>query len=455
MEVKNMSKRINAIAIAVLMTLCVFSAIPASATTIQIRGEAFDQATGHVPAGVVSVNTSAGRFEDTLINQNCQVNINFTTGKWNYTTETGCPGSAAPLGVTWSAYNFGPFWYDLDTGQTSESLQILTTTLDDNHRDIAKDELIYTTSDMFVEYELSKSKPDYARDIEEYIPDPNDANNTGYSKIGWLGEEYVALDGKATKLSKLIIEDGSSASEKHSLNSGDSWKVGDWELTVQQVDARASPRKAWFVLSYKGQKLDDAVVSDQGDNRVYTYVEENIQGETKVPMFVTYIDSIFSGTNSDMIQLRYTWAISREIQKISSDDDIGVFKVTSAGEDKIVLKNDDSVSLTQDSIVDLGGGLKFSVADDDNYLRFFPITEKTIVGEGVVTTVTPTATVVTPGKTPTTTVTVTTPPVVTTTAAATVTTAAPVKTEKEPGFEAIFAIAGLLAVAFLVLRQRK
>jgi len=28
-------------------------------------------------------------------------------------------------------------------------------------------------------------------------------------------------------------------------------------------------------------------------------------------------------------------------------------------------------------------------------------------------------------------------------------------TPKEPGFEAVFAIAGLLAVAFLVLRQRK
>ena len=29
------------------------------------------------------------------------------------------------------------------------------------------------------------------------------------------------------------------------------------------------------------------------------------------------------------------------------------------------------------------------------------------------------------------------------------------KTDKPPGFEAVFAIAGLLAVAFLVLRQRK
>jgi len=64
---------------------------------------------------------------------------------------------------------------------------------------------------------------------------------------------------------------------------------------------------------------------------------------------------------------------------------------------------------------------------------------------------------VTPGRTPGVNETVVKPPV-NETAAAVVTTAAPAapaKTEKEPGFEAILAIAGLLAVAFLVLRQRK
>jgi PGF-CTERM protein len=63
---------------------------------------------------------------------------------------------------------------------------------------------------------------------------------------------------------------------------------------------------------------------------------------------------------------------------------------------------------------------------------------------------TPTVTAVgTPGKTPLANATVTTPPVNATT------TAAAATTPTEPGFEAIYAIAGLLAVAFLVLRQRK
>jgi PGF-CTERM protein len=89
--------------------------------------------------------------------------------------------------------------------------------------------------------------------------------------------------------------------------------------------------------------------------------------------------------------------------------------------------------------------LKFKVADSD-ILRFYPMVEYEI-SKGV-----------TPGKTPGVNETLVKPPVNATAAAAAVTTAAAAATTKakgEPGFEAVFAIAGLLAVAFLVLRQRK
>jgi len=64
---------------------------------------------------------------------------------------------------------------------------------------------------------------------------------------------------------------------------------------------------------------------------------------------------------------------------------------------------------------------------------------------------------VTPGRTPGVNETVVKPPVNETAAAVEATTAAapPTPAQTEPGFEAIFAIAGLLAVAFLVLRQKK
>jgi PGF-CTERM protein len=96
------------------------------------------------------------------------------------------------------------------------------------------------------------------------------------------------------------------------------------------------------------------------------------------------------------------------------------------------------------------GNMKFKVADSD-ILRFYPMVEYEILVEGVTPTPTPGigTPVGTPVKTPAANETVTVPPVNETAAAA----ETPAKTE--PGFEAIYAIAGLLAVAFLVLRQRK
>jgi len=84
--------------------------------------------------------------------------------------------------------------------------------------------------------------------------------------------------------------------------------------------------------------------------------------------------------------------------------------------------------------------------------------EYEILAEGVTPTPTPgigTPVATTPMKTPGINVTVTVPPVNETAVVAEATTAPPAAATTASGFEAIFAIAGLLAVAFLVLRRSK
>ena len=104
------------------------------------------------------------------------------------------------------------------------------------------------------------------------------------------------------------------------------------------------------------------------------------------------------------------------------------------------------------------GNMKFKIADN-KILRFYPAVDYVIGNVTPTTTgtavITPRGTVkATSGATQTQTVVPTTPRPVETTGAAQ--TAKPITTTpKEPGFELVFAIAGLLAVAFLVLRQRK
>ena len=122
----------------------------------------------------------------------------------------------------------------------------------------------------------------------------------------------VSLNGVPGKLVDLVLEQ--TKTDKKTLSPGETWEIGGgWTLTVLSVDAKSQPRQAWIVLNYGGNKIDEAVVA-QGS--VYTYVEKEIEGETMVPVFVTYIDSIFVGPTTDMMQVRYTWAVSGNIKAI-------------------------------------------------------------------------------------------------------------------------------------------
>lgn len=63
-------------------------------------------------------------------------------------------------------------------------------------------------------------------------------DNGNYYIIGWQGEKYVAINGKIDKLSKLIIEHGTSQGHEINLVVGESWDIGDgWIITANAIDA--------------------------------------------------------------------------------------------------------------------------------------------------------------------------------------------------------------------------
>lgn len=120
-------------------------------------------------------------------------------------------------------------------------------------------------------------------------------------------DKKVALNGHPDKLAKLILEQG--IDDKKVLAVGETWDVGGgWALTVTEIDVKK--RTVWISLSYNGKPIDDEPALPEG--AVYTYLED-IAGETDVPMFVAYVDSVFAGATTDMVQLRYTWVISRDV----------------------------------------------------------------------------------------------------------------------------------------------
>lgn len=89
------------------------------------------------------------------------------------------------------------------------------------------------------------------------------------------------------------------------LATGETWNLGmSVTLTVNSIDPKADPRQTWFTLSMDGVKKDDKVVAS---GQYYDYIEKSMCGESDVPMFGTYVDSIFPGAISDMVQLQYTY----------------------------------------------------------------------------------------------------------------------------------------------------
>ncbi len=85
---------------------------------------------------------------------------------------------------------------------------------------------------------------------------------------------------------------------KKTLATGETWSVcRGYEITANSIDARASPRQVWFVLSKDGMKLDDVVLAE---GTVWNYTERG------VVILTTKVDSIFAGATSDMVQLKNT-----------------------------------------------------------------------------------------------------------------------------------------------------
>ncbi len=302
-------------------------------------------------------------------------------------------GSVQLPSYKWDAQNFGGFWYDFKTGSNSEALEIggqfgnsLSRPIDHTMRTIPENTLVYST--------LKQMKTLKAAENGKTSIDVNNSFINGqYQLVGWQAAPYVAVKGKANKLAKLIIEQANAKSEKKSLTIGETWDIGDgWTLTAQSIDAKAFPRQVWLVLSKDGTKLDDRVIA-QG--QVYVYIEKSFAGETDVPLFVTYVDSIFTGATSDMVQLRYTWAISTSVTEIKTGDKFGKMEVITASSENLILRNkDEPINLIDttvdimgnivegfpllakkriDSTVDIMGNLKFKVADDPNFLRFYPV----------------------------------------------------------------------------------
>lgn len=353
----------------------------------------------------------------------------------------------------WDAMNFAGFWYDIDDNMQTESLEIIK--FKDN-RTIDEGDLEYKTTRIAKKYSVFSNKN---INVENSLDaDLSEASTGGYyAMVGWMAEKYIAVNGKNNKLARLVY----SSSDAHTLKIGEEWDLGEgYSLTAKSIDAKTAPRQAWLSLTKNGIKLEDIVIN-QGNAHTYS---TSLAGEDNVPVFVTYADSIFSGASSDMIQLKYTWAMSDNVTEIKVGDEFGILEVDTV--EPLILRNSALLTLSSASTIDISGNMKFVVADSgDDDVRFYPKIDYKLESTTPTETVTPTITA-TNSMMPTITQTPSQP---------TSSGITPIKAEEKeankevasgetkpteankhlPGFEVVIATSGLFVVGYIVTRKKR
>ena len=330
--------------------------------------------------------------------------------------------------------SFAGFYYDLNDNLYSEELSI-DSDLSSDERTIEENDLTYTTTLQYVDYEF-----------DEWVA------NDQYPKMGFLAEEYVPVNDKPDVLSKLLLDND----DKYTLRVGQTLDLGEgYTLTPKQIDVEGD--KVWLELSKDGEYLDDEVITvtdSDVDNSTWDYEEDDVGGEDDVVIMRAHVNEVFQGQVDSLAVIEGLWLISNEPMEIAGDDEFDELEVTNVGTNSLTLQNTDDITLSADDDLLLAGNMNIKVADSDD-LRYYLYAEYTIgnvteptepVTPGEETPVTPgEETPVTPGEeTPVT-------PGEETPVEETPTNET--ETPDTPGFEAIFAVAGLLAVAYLVRRN--
>jgi len=283
---------------------------------------------------------------------------------------------AQPADYAWNSYNFAGFWYDLDNDLMTEELRLVAGTLDATYdRTIDEDRLSYRTSPVYQEYGLYTNE---GLTVDSDHP----GGDTGYWIEGWIGARYVAIDGKADKLTKLLVE--FDRYDIKTLNSGDTWDLGGG-FVLKLMGINDAGNIATLQLFKNGVPLEGSlkcIDTSTGikQDRVYTYLKD-VADEYNIPIFSCYVAAVFKEGSTSYVQLKYAFLIDDDIIEIETSDTYGAMEVMTASSSEVILRNEDSIDLDLDCAEHIMGDLYFRIADDETAIRFYPFAERTIDGE--------------------------------------------------------------------------
>jgi S-layer protein (TIGR01567 family) len=377
---------------------------------------------------------------------------------------------------SWNPQTFAGFFYDIKKDLGTENLKFVLT--GDNK--LSGDNpygVTYTTTVQNKAFEraLWGSYKIIGFQAERYFAGYNEgadvASNIFYSE----STDKNSLSSE--QVEKVLID----AKDESTVTSGTPLKLGEgYELAIKSIDIDGN--KVYLELSKNGAVVDSKVVSPSKTDatevdKTYYYKNPAVGEQKKLVTIAVHFKNAFRGADSNLASIDGVWQISDTPVEVKADTQYQkmTIRAVDANAGTITMDNkDNAITLSKNKDVVLMPGVSIQTADNDT-LRFFIYKPVTVEGTNATTTTTTVKTTTTapaenvttttvPSENATTTTTTTTAPAenVTTTEKTTVTaenntntTTTTTEKKSTPGFESVFALTGLLAVAYLVLSRRE
>ncbi len=372
--------------------------------------------------------------------------------------------------IEWDNSSFAGFYYDIDDNLGTEKITMT----------ITGDSLAEDTTPRGVVYETTAQQNDF--EYEEWGK---------FWTIGFLADEYFAAyveDGEEAylaedstdtnlmvdeQLSKVLIDDD----EEMTFTTGTPLELEeDYELAIQAIDLDGN--KVYVQLMKNGEVVDSAVVEPSKDGATIkdkTYTYKKWLGDTeKIVVIAVHFKNAFRGADQDLATVDGIWQISDTVTDVEEDTEYDKMTIQSVNADTMTItmdNEDNKITLNKNKDQILMENVRIKTADQDTIspeepLRFYIYKEATIEAEeeeepaaeepaAEEPVVEEPAAEEPAAEEPA----VEEPAAEEPAAEPAEEPAAEEPAEEEaggiPGFEAVFAITGLLAVSYLVLRKRE
>jgi len=379
---------------------------------------------------------------------------------------------AADNSFTWNPQTFAGFYYDIKKDLGTENLKFVLTEgnkLTGDKIGEAPYGATYTTTaqNKAFERDIWGSYKVIGFQAERYFAGYNEGvdEETGSNIFYKESTDKNSLSNE--QLEKILMD----AKDEMTVTSGTPLKLGEgYELAIKSIDIDGN--KVYVELSKDGQVVDSKVVSPSKDgatqlDKTYYYKNPQVGEQKKLVTIGVHFKNAFRGADQNLASIDGIWQVSDAPTEVKADTQYD--KMTIRGVDAtngvITMDNkDNAVTLSKNKDTVLMPGISIKTADNDT-LRFYIYKPVTIAGAAAEAAPAVAAPVAAPAAEAN--VTAEAAPVAEAPTVENKTVeAAPVaenKTaeanqtaeKKTPGFEGVLAIAGLLAVAYLVLGRRE